>query len=368
MITQHKACPGLSTVAFTLLALINMPSWADRLNQSGTWRDTRPPLPPLDAVYPVINDIPVRSQWNANYGYCGEVSMISAGLYYGQYLSQYDMRAIASPGKKQNRVDAQLLLGVNDTMAAKQLRLRYERLAQASDTRFYTWVKHHVTQGHPVLAAVYANAFIFDGNTAPGAGNSEYDHIVSAVGFGSNISLENGYDPGDVMLINDNGLYTDDETTPYFYPLHIASHLASRQTANARRGPIYSLPKSPVIKYGLAITGVMDTYGETLPVTVTTGTPDERPEIRENSNTRPTPKALTLTLRVSGLTPGQEYNLYYYKDQRVVPIEHFNRNSARVGISPWKTFIASSETWSTRLTIPSNEKAFFRAVKRATRS
>jgi hypothetical protein len=40
------------------------------------------------------NNIPPRLQWEANFGYCGEVSLISAGLYYGQYLSQYDARAI----------------------------------------------------------------------------------------------------------------------------------------------------------------------------------------------------------------------------------------------------------------------------------
>ena len=40
--------------------------------------------------------MPPRIQWNANFGYCGEVSIISAGLYFGQYMSQYDARAIAS--------------------------------------------------------------------------------------------------------------------------------------------------------------------------------------------------------------------------------------------------------------------------------
>lgn len=46
--------------------------------------------------------LPPRLQWEHNGGYCGEVSMIVAGLYYGQYLSQYDVRAIASPGMPQN--------------------------------------------------------------------------------------------------------------------------------------------------------------------------------------------------------------------------------------------------------------------------
>jgi hypothetical protein len=34
-------------------------------------------------AYVVTNPIPPRTQWKANWGYCGEVSFISAGLYYG---------------------------------------------------------------------------------------------------------------------------------------------------------------------------------------------------------------------------------------------------------------------------------------------
>ena len=71
--------------------------------------------------------IPSRLQWNGNYGYCGEVSFISAGLYYGQYLSQYDARAIASKNARQSITSSQLLLGVNDEYAARSLRLRYEK-------------------------------------------------------------------------------------------------------------------------------------------------------------------------------------------------------------------------------------------------
>ena len=47
-------------------------------------------------------DISPRLQWNENNGYCGEVSLISAGLYYGQYLSQYDARSLACDGGSQN--------------------------------------------------------------------------------------------------------------------------------------------------------------------------------------------------------------------------------------------------------------------------
>ena len=80
-----------------------------------------PAAPAVPAVsYRVNNPIPPRTQWNANYGYCGETSFISAGLNYGQYLSQYDARAVASPNIRQSLPDSQLLLGVNDVAAAKR--------------------------------------------------------------------------------------------------------------------------------------------------------------------------------------------------------------------------------------------------------
>src|SRR5579859_6230620 len=76
------------------------------------------------AIYSAAVDMPPRFQWNENFGYCGEVALISAGLFYGQYLSQYDARATAS-SKPQYRSSSQLLLGVNDTHAAAGMHLAY---------------------------------------------------------------------------------------------------------------------------------------------------------------------------------------------------------------------------------------------------
>jgi hypothetical protein len=33
-------------------------------------------------------DIPVRLQWENDHGYCGETSIQSCALYYGNYISQ----------------------------------------------------------------------------------------------------------------------------------------------------------------------------------------------------------------------------------------------------------------------------------------
>ncbi|MFM6171542.1 MAG: hypothetical protein ACKPB4_05300, partial [Sphaerospermopsis kisseleviana] len=68
-------------------------------------------------------DLPLRKQWNANGGYCGEASLISAGMHFGQYCSQFTAREAASPRAKQSDPKSQLLVGVNDRRAAKAMKL-----------------------------------------------------------------------------------------------------------------------------------------------------------------------------------------------------------------------------------------------------
>lgn len=239
-------------------------------------------------LFSIMNDIPPRTQWNANYGYCGEVAMISAGLYYGQYLSQYDVRAIASPRIQQNKSNSQLLLGVNDGATAKKLRLKYEIESTADDNNFYAWVKNHVVQGHPVLVGVFNNEYLLYRDTNLNAGDSEYDHIVPVIGFGSNYALNNSFYSDDKILLSDNGLYTPNGATPYYYYLfNVTTFLKNRQMANSRNGQIYSLPEYPVEKYGIAITGIMDTNNETLPIHLSTSINSELPEIKNNTAIRP---------------------------------------------------------------------------------
>jgi hypothetical protein len=166
-------------------------------------------------------------------------------------------------------------------------------------------------------------------------------------------------------VFSDNGLYTPANTIPYYYSLEIASSLGNRQMANAPTGDIYTLPTYPVTKYGIAITGVMDTFKETLPVRVNTNVNYEFPEMAENTTTRPPASLLTLTVTVSKLTAGLAYNVYRYAKESDVPIEHFNANSKKKGILPWKVIkLTSGTTWSTTLTnVKSSSKVFFRVVR-----
>ena len=321
-------------------------------------------IPSFGTIFSVKNNIPPRGQWVTNYGYCGEVAMISAGLYYGQYLSQYDARAIASPGIKQNKSNSQLLLGVNDEASAKRMRLKYDSKSTSSNADFYTWVKNHVSKNHPVIIGVFNNEFLLYGDININAGDDEYDHIVPVIGIGSNYSLTDSFYLDDLILFSDNGLYSPNGIMPYYYLYNATIFLKDRQMANSKKSQIYSLPDYPENKYGIAIMGVMDPNNEALPVRVETSINTELPEIKNNSFTRPVSRSLKLTITVTKLTPGINYNLYRYSNENDIPTVSFNANSKNKGISPWRVInITSGSTWTTSVAIKSSDKVFFRAVK-----
>jgi len=239
---------------------------------------------------------------------------------------------------------------------------------------FLKWVKKNVVSGYPVIIGVFNNEWLIYNNADANAGDPQYDHIVPVMAWGSARPLDEDDISGDVILLSDNGLYgTDVGPIPnanvgYYYPYHIPYFLADRQLANTATDPnrVYSLLKLPETKattnevYAIAIKGVLDKNGETLPIKITTGNNYESPAIAHKSNVRPEPEAVTLTITVSGLTAGQTYYLYYYKDEKDVPEENFNANSGNA----WQVIDADESTWTGSLTIRSDEKAFFRAVNK----
>ena len=318
------------------------------------------------STYSVVNPLPPRIQWNANYGYCGEASFISAGLFYGQYLSQYDARAIASNNARQNLSSSQLLLGVNDVAAAKAMHLAatpFNTSTQTSTAAFLTWVKSNVIAGYPVVMGVFMNQSRFYGNKNLNAGDTEYDHIVVATGITSRHPLTGPavYYADDIITFNDNGLWTG---TPNGQPQNVFScsfgtFAATRQQANATTRPVYSLNNGP--DYGIAITGIIDLSRETVPVRLATSVNAESTGIVNNSTTRPAFKPVTLTVTVSGLTPGVTYNLYRYSSMAAVPDSNINANAAKA-VQKRAITITSGSTYTMTQTIKSNQIVVYRAV------
>lgn len=315
-------------------------------------------------TYTASNPLPPRIQWNANDGYCGETSFVSAGLYYGQYISQYDARALASNNAKQSLSSSQLLLGVNDAATAKAMHLAavsFNSAKQTTTASFLTWVKSYVQAGDPVLIGVFTNESKFYGNTNPSAGDAEYDHIVTVTGITSTHPLTTpvAYYSDDVITFNDNGLWTGGGGVPQnAFSYAFGTFATTRRGANAKTGPVYSLSNGR--DYGIAITGVIDLSHETVPVRLTTSTNAETPAIVDGSNTRPAAKPVTLTITVSGLKPGAKYTLYRYNSMSAVPDSNINANAAKA-TQKW-TITATATTYTMTQTISSNEIAVYRAV------
>lgn len=310
----------------------------------------------------VNNIIPPRLQWNANSGYCGEVSLISAGLYYGQYISQYDARLATSKNATQKD---QLLLGTNAVFAANKMHLNaveWNACKEKNTNDFLVWVKQNVVKGYPVAIGIFTNEYLFYNKTDPKAGDPNYDHIVPVTGIESSHPLNcDDYFGDDVLNFNDNGLWAPSNKPVYLFNSNFDEFQATRKQANAKDGNIYSLSNKGT-NYGIAITGVMDLNCDTLPVRLDTNLNYENPEIHDKSNTRPAAMPIILTITVSGLKPGEVYNLYRYNALESVPNAGFNSKAGnafkktQIKIKTGSTFVMTQQ-------INSNEIAVYRAVK-----
>jgi len=313
-----------------------------------------------DQIYK--NDIPPRYQWEGNEGYCGEVSLISAGLYYGQYVSQYDARALATKNAPQSK--KQLLLGKNDAYAAAQMHLKavtWEPENTGMPDQFLAWVKQHVVKGYPVAIGIYMNQYIFYNDTHPDAGDAQYDHIVPVIGIGTIHGLADpNYYPDDLIYFSDNGLYSD-PSPPYNFSYAFGPFQATREQANAQAGPIYSLPKTAG-SWGIAVTGVLDLNGDTLPVRLKTSVNAEEPPIVDGSDDRPVPRVLTLTVTVSELEPGEQYLLYRYDSFEKVPDSNFNAHASSAA-DYWNIQICCGSSFEMEEQICSDDIAVYRCVK-----
>lgn len=311
---------------------------------------------------------PIRNQWNNNNGYCGETSLIAAGLMNGQYFSQYTAREMAGtdPNNAENfegfdptmpQTTCQLLLGDNDQYTATQMGLNSEAptSAQASSgTAFLNWVRTEIAKGCPVMMGVYENRSIFgQADEQP-----EYDHIVTV----TNIT-------GTDITFHDNGLYDGPPKDTFTIPL--SQFLQSRHSADKQSSPVYSLCQGGPC-FGLAITGINDPNRETLPVSLAADPNDEPNEIAEGSNDAPSPTPVNLTPTISGLTVGQQYVIYQYNDPSTVPATNINASSQAAvpypppagyrGITKLVFTATSSSMTLPARAIQSSDTAIFRCV------
>ncbi len=249
-------------------------------------------LSSLSAAASVLHDIPPRTQWDDNNGYCGECSIQSIALFFGTYISQYRAREIIDPTQQQD-----VWVPENSGPIFDALRLNYQVWNSGLPTPQYQayliWAKAHLQQGHPVIIDVFVN-----GESSP-----DYDHIMPATGFTS--TSTNTYIASDTLVFNDNY-----DSTPY---TRTFGSLWDTRSMNGNGATYeYCIPRDT--DYGCAVTGVKDTTGTLLPLSLKLNRWDEPNLIQGKS-----PATLTATIRVRSLTTGSSYALLRYNTYSAVP-------------------------------------------------
>ncbi len=276
---------------------------------------------------------PIRPfyQWQSNNGYCGEVSLLQAGMNNGLWASQFNVRSLCgfqsqgddgfpkgtplsqsgpdgycaantnSLGVASAEVGSQLLIDNADASRGQNSVLTCANNAGLAAVRYITpssldgqgafqdfvvWVKKQIIAGHWVTAGVLT----------PGGKSDEYDHIVSIMSVGTNHAVtDSAYYADDVFTFDDHGAYTFDGTepidnpatppgavpgsrrcTPYVFGVRVGDLAKTRASLNAlSTGQPYAiaLPKRStnghsLLDYAFAVTGPLDDDGTTLPVVV----------------------------------------------------------------------------------------------------
>lgn len=321
-------------------------------------------------------NLPDRLQWIDNDGYCGEVSVAMALLKFGSYMSQYDIRDVAT--LKKNTQQSYYLVGENDQLASTNLKLNsIEYNHDVYDSKEYLlWVKKMVKNDYPVTITVYMNNYLFYGMTDPDAGFPDYDHIVSVAKIESNYD-DDLYHDDDIITMSDHGLWAPDVPgppypypfdAPYYFSYTFKDFQKTRQDANKRTGEVYALPLSSPNKpyagnFGIAHSGIIDDDKTTFPIHIETNVNFESPQIGRKSDVRPDSMELNLKITISNLTAGIKYNLYKYNDVSNVPTSMFNSLSNKYSSMIPISVNEGETTYTMTEIIQSNEEVIYRCVK-----
>ena len=200
-----------------------------------------PPPGPTAYVIHTRKEITPFYQWESNDGYCGETSLISAGLIHGQWMSQFNARLVCgaffgpesdhggasllqagNPVRTQPNYNAQLLIESPGTGVSGDYDFAHAALCGANSRLltltypyptgyvsanvgmsgyqdYMRWIKAQVLAGNQVTVAV-----LFNGGT-----DAQYDHEVSVLEIGTNHSPQDAeYYDDDVLYFEDHGAYT----------------------------------------------------------------------------------------------------------------------------------------------------------------
>jgi len=276
-------------------------------------------------------DIAPRKQWDNNNGYCGETSIQQAALYFGCYISQYQVRNIINPTQRQDVWIPENSDPIFDAMGFSIDVWNSHRPPPQYPT-YLGWIKSHLHKEHPVIF----NVFI------AGETDSDYDHIMLATGFRS-VDADQYHDE-DVLIFNDN--YS---RTPYERAFQTLWDTRSMKDNGAKYD--YCVPRD--VDYGCAVTGIKTDSTPLFPVSIKIDHWDE-PNITRGAQ----PIMFNASITIRGLSPGNRYILLRFDDYHQIKASNYlNLPSSKAF-----EFTAEGNTHSVADTFASDSFVIYRCV------
>lgn len=273
-------------------------------------------------------------------GYCGEGSVQTCMIYYGNYVSQEQiLKAAGSP----------FLMGVNHAQCFDSLFLEYEYVGKPAMTldSILQFVKQHIDAQHPVIMGLYV---VEEG------GDPSYDHLCPIFGYQSTLDgrsaqtlyLADGYlfYPFELSCLGTDCYQDRKSATPqysYAAPFQLAIPDVTHTTDKG----------NPALNQMAAIVGNRDPRGELRPVYLEMNMAYE-PNWGSEDQLYMKPCAISCACVIGELEPGSPYSLLRFDNPNDVP-----RDGGFLQSSTWTVrvdFTAQCESY--RLDIADGTQGF----------
>lgn len=289
----------------------------------------------------VMLDAPPRYMWGwggSTSGYCGSTSFQTNGIFWGNWVSSEMVRA-ADGG-------SELLIGVNDNTAAKNLKFKYEqwnfnKQKTPQGSSFVAWLRSHIDQGHISAVGFY--------ESQP-SGDEDYDHIVPVIGY--------QYDSNTDAT---TGIYYNDLWSPETRMIAVPSGITSRNGCQQDDEPDqpfeYCIPKTYC--YGIAFLGDQDTNSETYRMMLQMPNWTE-PDYGKEDKVNAKPVMFTVSASFMDLSPGASYTVYRFDSYSTLPTSSFAKGPFTKSFQ--FTASAAFYQWNNFDSFMSNSTIFYRTV------
>ena len=326
-------------ILILIILFISISSILNSYTQN-TWSNTNSTL---SSGSKLLNIQP-RSMWgqvgttfNPNpQGYCGEASVQTAGLYYGNYVSQGIVWNAAG-------TNSQLLLGTsqNGGKAVNALYLTYSEWSSSSGsqkTAYTAWVKSQIDAGYPVIAGFYLKTL----------SDPDYDHIMPIIGYKITSGDISGFYYN--TLMDDVSAYS---STGYV-ELTIGSQFFATRSQCSSSSNVYCLPSG--VAYGISVTG--NRYPSDAPAQLFTNPWNNDPDWGPIDGVNAAPISITGTLVVQ-TTAGANFTCLRFDSTSSLP--NNDRYMCSSSYSKKYTFGATGSSYSLAVAdMMSNGNYFFR--------